>query len=384
MFYYQLLITSILFVLLLIAVWNIYLFRKRILDVPDDSMLPFVSILVPARNEELNIRDCVESLLQQDYPNYEVIILNDSSDDKTSEILDEIKNKNPKLVILQGKPLAEGWTGKTYACKQLAENANGAWLLFTDADTRHKPCSLRGAMNIAIERNSDLLTVFPKMIMKTFSEKLLMPMLFFIAFVLLPFYFVDKKGFTKFAIGVGPFMLFKRSAYEKIGGYDSVKNAIVEDVWLSRKIKEHGLRLAAADGQNLCSVRMYRNFKEIWNGFSKNIFAGFNFSTPVLFTINFLYLILFFLPFVFLLMYATSNYQAGLTLILVFIQVIILYLIRILLTIKFKLGFISTLLHPLGAFMVPVIAFNSWRWIASGKGSKWKGRIYQIKNNSRL
>jgi len=83
-------------------------------------------------------------------------------------------------------------------------------------------------------------------------------------------------------------------------------------------------------------------------------------------------------------MYAASNYQAGLTLILVFIQVIILYLIRILLTIKFKLGFISTLLHPLGAFMVPVIAFNSWRWIASGKGSKWKGRIYQIKNNSRL
>jgi chlorobactene glucosyltransferase len=379
MFYYQLLITSILFVLFLIAVWNIYLFRKSKINIPGDSILPFVSILVPARNEEINIRDCAESLLNQDYPDYEVIVLNDSSEDKTGEILSELQNIYPKLKILQGKPLAEGWTGKTYACNQLSEAAKGEWLLFTDADTRHYTGSLRGAMYTALEKDTDLLTVFPKMTMKTFSEKLLMPMLFFIAFVLLPFYFVDKKGFTKFAIGVGPFMLFKKSAYEKIGGHESVKNAIVEDVWLSRKIKEHGLRLAAADGQNLCSVRMYRCFKDIWNGFSKNIFAGFNFSTPVLFTINFLYLLLFFLPFVFLIVYAVTSNETGPILILVFIQVIILFLIRILLTIKFKLGFISTLLHPLGAFMVPVIAFNSWRWIASGKGSKWKGRTYQIK-----
>jgi len=266
MFYYQLLITLILFVLFLIAVWNVYLFRKRKINKPDDLELPFVSILVPARNEELNIRGCVESLLQQDYPNYEVIVLNDSSDDRTADILNEIKNKYPKLVILQGKPIAEGWTGKTYACKQLAEIANGAWLLFTDADTWHKPCSLRGAMYIAIERDSDLLTVFPKMIMKTFSEKLLMPMLFFIAFVLLPFYFVDKRGFTKFAIGVGPFMLFKQSAYDKIGGHDSVKNAIVEDVWLSRKIKEHGLRLT---GKTVAALECIEILEKSGMGFLK-------------------------------------------------------------------------------------------------------------------
>lgn len=383
MFYYQLLITSVLFVLLLIAVWNIYLFRKRKINFRNDSELPFVSILIPARNEEGNIRSCVESLLKQNYPDYEVIVLNDSSEDRTGEILGGLQNKYPMLKILQGKLLADGWTGKTYACKQLSEEAKGTWLLFTDADTTHNPESLRFAVSIALVRNTDLLTVFPKMIMKSFSEKLLMPMLFFTAFVLLPFYFVDKKGFTKFAIGVGPFMLFKKSAYDKIGGHDSVKNAIVEDVWLSRKIKEHGLRLAAADGQNMCSVRMYRNFKDIWNGFSKNIFAGFNFSAPALFTVNFMYLILFFMPFLFLIN-AVLNYQAGLTLTgltlaLAFIQVIILFLIRILLTLKFKLGFISTLLHPLGALIVPVIAFNSWRWIAAGKGSKWKGRIYQIK-----
>lgn len=384
MLIYQSAITLILFVLFLIAVWNIYLFRKRKINAPDDSTLPFISILVPARNEEINIRGCVTSLLEQDYPNYEVIILNDSSEDKTGEILNEIQAGYRKLKIVQGKPLEEGWTGKTYACKQLAGEAKGDWLLFTDADTRHQPGSLRGAIYVALERDSDLLTIFPKMIMKSLSEKLLMPMLFFIAFVLLPFYFVDKKGYTKFAIGVGPFMLFKRSAYDKIGGHASVRNAIVEDIWLSRKIKEHGLKLAAADGQSLCSVRMYRNFKEIWNGFSKNIFAGFNFSAPLLFTVNFLYLILFFLPFVFLIMYPALDYQTKTIPVLVLIQVIILYLIRILLAIKFKLGFVSTLLHPLGALTVPVIAFNSWRWIAAGKGAKWKGRIYQTKASSKL
>ena len=384
MIIYQSAITLILFILFLIATWNIYLLRKRKIKTTEGSKLPLVSILVPARNEEINIRGCISSLLEQDYPNYEVIVLNDSSEDKTGEILNEIQAGYPKLKIIQGKPLAEGWTGKTYACKQLAEQAKGSWLLFTDADTRHTPSSLRGAIYIALDRNADLLSVFPKMTMKTFSEKLIMPMLFFTWFVLLPHYFIDKKGYKKFAVGVGPFMLFKRYAYDKIGGHASVKNAIVEDVWLSRKIKEHGLKLAASDGQNLCSVRMYRNFKEIWNGFSKNIFAGLNFSAPSLFTVNFMYLILFFLPFIFLIIYTVSNYQTQTMTVLTLIQVIILYLIRILLAIKFRLGFVSTLLHPLGALTVPVIAFNSWRWIAAGKGAKWKGRIYQTKTSSKL
>jgi len=381
MIIYQSAITLILFVLFLIAVWNVYIFRSK--KYAAAKSLPFASILVPARNEEVNIRSCVTSLLNQNYPYYEVIVLNDSSEDKTGEILSEIKSEYPKLKILLGKPLEEGWTGKTFACSQLSAEAKGEWLLFTDADTTHFSGSLSGAMHIALERNADLLSVFPKMVMKSFAEKIIMPMLFFIAFVLLPFHFVDKKGFTKFAMAVGPFMLFKRSAYDKIGGHASVKNAIVEDVWLSRKIKEHGLKLAVADGQSLCTVRMYRSFKEIWYGFSKNIFAGFNFSTPMLFTINFMYTVLFFLPFVFIFQYFFSENKNEFEFVLVFIQVIILYLIRILLALKFKLGSVSTLLHPLGALAVPVIALNSWRWIASGTGAVWKGRIYQPKTCSK-
>jgi len=378
MLIYQAAITSVLLVLFLIVLWNLFLFRKKDIPKVSDAELPRVSVLVPARNEEKNIKNCVTSLLEQDYPNYEVIVLNDSSEDGTGDILKSIRQDYPGLKIITGKQLIEGWTGKTYACKQLAEEAKGEWLLFTDADTIHKKSSLKEAMYTALYRNADLLSVIPKNEMATFSEKLIMPMLYFTSFVLLPHYFVDKKGFAKFAMAFGPFMLFRKSSYDKIGGHESVKCSILEDVNISKKIKAAGLQLVVADGQSQCTVRMYRNFKEIWNGFSKNIFAGFNYSAPMLFIIDILYLLLFFLPFLFLVLYLISGFTASPAAVLVTVQVIILYLIRILLSLKYRLGLVSSLLHPLGALLVPVIAFNSWRWIASGEGTKWKGRVYQM------
>jgi len=361
---------------MLICIWNLYILRrKNYPQIPNDK-LPFVSVLIPARNEEHNISQIVNSLLVQDYPNYEVIVLNDNSDDRTGELLAEIQKAHPELKILSGKPLEKGWTGKCFACKQLYKASEGEFILFTDADTLHSRNSLRDSITIALNRNADMVTLFPKMTMVSFAEKLIMPMLWFTVMLLLPFYFVDKKGFIKFSIGIGPFMLFKRSAYTAIGGHDAVKNAIVEDVWLARKIKEHGLQLIVADGQHMLSVRMYRNFKEIWNGFSKNIFAGFEFSSFALFSVNLLYLLLFLIPFLLFFIQLSLQFSLNITLILTGIQVLILYFTRTIISARFKLGFISTLLHPVGALSVPLIAVNSWRWIKSGSGAKWKGRVY--------
>lgn len=376
MLYYNLLITAILFVLLIIVFWNLYELRKRRYSNINDSGLPFISVLVPARNEEHNIKPVLESLLTQDYPNYEVIVLNDHSEDKTNEIISGLKEKYPALKTLEGRPLPEGWTGKCFACTQLFENSKGSYIIFTDADTVHKPASLRKSAEIALNRNADMLTLFPEMTMKTFWEKIIMPMLWFTIMMLLPFYFVDKKGFVKFSIGIGPFMMFKRIAYEKIGGHYSVKNAIVEDVWLARKIKENGLQLIAADGYDLLSVRMYRSFKEIWHGFSKNIFAGFEFSSVSLFAVNLMYILLFFLPFILFLIELSLYSGFNNAIILTGIQVLILYIARTAISVRFKLGILSTILHPFGAISVPIIALNSWRWIKLGKGAKWKGRLY--------
>lgn len=376
MLYYNIFITAVLFALFIICIWNLYLLKRKKYPAFPGSALPFVSILVPARNEEHNIGSILGSLLKQDYPEYEVIVLNDSSEDTTGEIINEISKEFPRLKILNGKPLISGWTGKCYACKQLFDASKGEYILFTDADTIHNPDSLRDSVTIALNRKADMLTLFPKMIMRSFGEKLIMPMLWFTVMMLLPFYFVDKKGFTKFSIGIGPFMMFRRKAYEQIGGHESVKDAIVEDVWLARKIKEKGLQLIAGDGQDIFSVRMYRSFREIWNGFSKNIFAGFEYSTLMLFGINFIYILLFSLPFL-LFFIALSSYNGlDYAVILTGMQIAIIYLSRMLIAAKFKLGVISSFLHPFGAFFVPVIAFNSWRWIKSGKGAKWKGRTY--------
>ena len=381
MFYYNLFITAILFVLLLILMWNLFVLRRRNFTEPDDSDQPFISVLVPARNEEHNIKSVLESLLTQDYPNFEVIVLNDHSEDKTGEIISSIKEKYPSLKVLEGMPLPEGWTGKCFACTQLFENSKGEYIIFTDADTVHKPGSIRKSVDIAVSRNADMLTLFPEMTMKTFSEKIIMPMLWFTIMMLLPFYFVDKKGFVKFSIGIGPFMMFRRAAYEKIGGHYSVKNAIVEDVWLARKIKEKGLQLIAADGYDMLSVRMYRSFKEIWHGFSKNIFAGFEFSSVSLFAVNLMYFLLFFLPFILFLIELSLCCGTNYAIILTGIQVLILYIARTAISVRFKLGIISTILHPFGAISVPIIALNSWRWIKLGKGAKWKGRLYNPTKN---
>lgn len=361
---------------MLICIWNLYILRRKNYPKINDEKLPFVSVLIPARNEEHNISQIVNSLLVQDYPSFEVIVLNDNSDDSTGEILHNIKKLHPQLKILNGKPLEKGWTGKCFACKQLFEASAGEYILFTDADTLHNKNSLRDSITIALNRNADMVTLFPKMTMVSFAEKLIMPMLWFTVMMMLPFYFVDKKGFIKFSIGIGPFMLFKRSAYAAIGGHDSVKNAIVEDVWLARKIKEHGLQLIVEDGQHMLSVRMYRNFKEIWNGFSKNIFAGFEFSSIALFSVNLLYFLLFFIPFLLFFIQLSLQFSLNFLLIITGIQVLILYLTRIIISARFKLGIISTLLHPVGALSVPVIAMNSWRWIKAGSGAKWKGRVY--------
>lgn len=368
---------------MLICIWNLFILRRKKYTAVADKDLPFVSVLIPARNEEHNISAVVRSLLNQDYPNYEVIVLNDSSEDNTGSILKDICTEYPQLKVLAGKELEPGWTGKCFACKQLFEASEGSYILFTDADTVHYKNSLRYSVTSAIYRKADMLTLFPKMKMVSFAEKIIMPLLWFTVMLLLPFYFVDKKGFVKFSIGIGPFMLFKRSAYEKIGGHTAVKNAIVEDVWLARKIKECGLQLIVEDGQYMLEVRMYRNLKEIWNGFSKNIFAGFEFSSIALFSVNLLYFLLFFLPFLLFFYQLSLGLYLNINLILLLFQVIILYICRTIISARFKLGFISSVLHPLGALSVPVIALNSWRWIKASAGAKWKGRVYNpVKNKT--
>lgn len=350
--------------------------RKRKSSYKEQNSYPFVSVLIPARNEEANIENCVTSLLNQKHPNYEVIVLNDNSTDRTSNILYELKQTYPKLKIVNGSPLPEGWIGKSYACSQLTKEAKGDWLLFTDADTIHNENSIADGIKSALFRKADLLSVIPYQITKSLPEKLVIPILHFITYVLLPFYFLERKGFEKFTFAVGQYMLFKRSSLEKIGGYEAVKNEIVEDVEMGRLIKRNKMQLVMLNGIDMVKCRMYRNFNQLWEGFSKNIFAGLGFSSLLMVVIVVSYFILFVLPFFSFLFFAFIGENQFALICLA--QVIINYAIRFVLSVKFKLSFVSSVLHPFGILTVLLITINSWRLVKFSGGPKWKGRTYNL------
>ncbi len=250
---------------------------KRLSDFNSGGDTPFVSILVPARNEEQNIEGCINSLLAQDYANFEVIVLNDHSTDKTGAILYRLAQSAPRLRIINGKELPEDWPGKHWACQQLSQAARGELILFTDADTRHHPESLRRAVAAMLSERADLLTALPQEEVVSWGEKLIVPFMNFGIHSFLPLFLALEKQLPAFSVTIGQFMLFRRPVYEDIGGYAEARSNINDDVLLGRTLMEKGYRWYLVDGTDFVSCRMYHNLSETIEGFSKNVFGFFDY-----------------------------------------------------------------------------------------------------------
>ncbi len=263
--------------LVLIAVTNLWMLRKRLGSYSASRSGPWVSILVPARNEQNNIIPCVESLLAQEYKNFEVIVLDDQSDDKTSSVLHERFRGHPRLTVLQGVPPPPGWIGKSWACHQLAQHASGDLLLFTDADTRHHPRTLAHAVSAVQQECLDLLSVFVKEDVGSWSERLVIPMISWSILSFLPLALAYYTPWTALSAANGQFLLFRRSAYEAVGGHEAVRQSAVEDIALVRRIKRHGLRWRLLDGSDLVRCRMYENYEQVYDGLTKNLLAAFDY-----------------------------------------------------------------------------------------------------------
>lgn len=365
--YLLLLILSVLIVLLILCVINLITIQT-LTATEEIYNIGKVSVLIPARNEELNITNCLSSVLNQTYIDLEVIVLNDGSTDKTSELLKSFTDT--RLRILDGLPLEQGWVGKNFACHQLQKAATGSYLLFIDADTELHTSCVASAVKFAEANATDLLSVMPRELSESFWEKLVIPMLYFAVTVFLPFPMIERSAKKQYAMGNGQFMFFKREFYDKIGGHESLKSKIVEDVWLARRVKEFEGKLIFADANSLIKCRMYRNFSEVWGGFSKNLFAGLSFSvTGLAFTIV-TYLILFVLPpFLMLTGFLELNFT---NIVIVSIPIIM----RLLQAFKFNQPVLFSLLNPFSALFIVAVALNSFRLIRFGKGASWKGREY--------
>jgi chlorobactene glucosyltransferase len=235
---------------------------------------PRASVVVPARDEERNIEACVRSLLAQDYPDLELVVVDDRSTDATGAILDRLAREDGRLRVVHGAPPPAGWLGKNHAVFQGVGVASGDYLLFVDADTDLHRSAVTQAVAYAEDHGADLLTILPTLVNVTFWERAVQPAIGQLVLAWFPSKAINDPAKPKIASANGPFLLFRRSAYEAIGGHAAVKDDIVEDLTLAKTIKAKGLRLAYVKGTALQRLRMYTSLGEIWNGWSKNFFAG--------------------------------------------------------------------------------------------------------------
>ncbi len=270
-------------VILLGILSNLYIMYRSRQHAPQASYPP-MSILIPARNEAENIARCINSLLEQDYPVFEILVLDDHSSDETPAILNKIASTSPHLRVLSGQPLPDGWLGKNWACTQLAEQAQGELLLFTDADTAYQPQALRALANVLISEKADLLTGFPCQEMGSWSERLIVPFFSWAFYSFIPLFLAHRMKLPMLSSAVGQMLLFRRSAYQAIGGHITVREQIAEDLSLARQVKITGLRWRMTHIADLVCSHMYHGGQQAFQGFSKNYFAAFDFRLlPYLF-----------------------------------------------------------------------------------------------------
>lgn len=358
---------------------------------------PLISVCIPARNEERNIRACLEAVLAQDYPNLEVIVLDDRSTDRTSELLRDLimesgglvskyQEQAPGLHIINGTDLPPGWAGKPHALYQASAAARGEWLCFIDADTFLSPSALSSCYAKAVEAKADMFTIMTFQILGSFWEKVVMPLVMTALSVGFSPLKVNDPN-RKDAIANGQFILIKRPVYDAIGGHESVKDQIVEDKAISEQVKWNGYRLIVADGHAVAKTRMYTSLPEMWEGWTKNIYLGLRDQKGLLYLGVFgaivALLAALFLPVWPLLgvtwLLNSRSWMAVLVLLESLIFWIYLIIVRAKVARKMNISAWFAFTTPLGAAVFAGMMLTSAFQILSGKGVSWKGRLYTSK-----
>jgi cellulose synthase/poly-beta-1,6-N-acetylglucosamine synthase-like glycosyltransferase len=242
---------------------------------PAGDSLPRISVIIAAKDEEDNIERAVRSMLKQDYPNFELIVVNDRSEDRTAEILEDIQTETAdgRLQIVHVTDLEEGWFGKNNAMREGMARASGEWLCFSDADCHQESDrAISVAMQHALETETDFLSVLPRLETQSLWEQIVQP----VCGGIMVFWFHPRRVNNpdhRAAYANGAFMLMTRNCYDTIGGHHEVRTEVNEDIHMARLAKERGQRLRVAQNEDLYTVRMYSNFGQIWRGWSR-IFYG--------------------------------------------------------------------------------------------------------------
>jgi chlorobactene glucosyltransferase len=350
-------------------------------SVRDDA--PLVSILVPARNEEGRVlAQCIRSILAQDYAPFEVIAVNDRSTDATGTLLSAIARADERLRVIDGTETPAGWLGKPHALQQALDTARGSWILATDADMIFHEAVVRTAIEQAVAESYDALTLIPRIESLTFWEHVLVPTFGWFMAIGMPIERVNNPE-RREAVGVGGFFLLRREALRRVGEYRAVRAEVAEDLRMAELLKQSGARLRIENAPALLSTRMYAGLREIWEGFTKNFFAGMQFS--LLQTMASILLVLLFIIapiFIAIVSALAPALGAQGDWLRLLVPALGIWLIQVFTfaavnrTLGVPVRYALTV--PLGHALFVMILTNSAFRIATGRGVTWKGRkVYE-------
>ena len=348
-------------------------------DVPADP--PLVTVIVPARNEAENIARCVTSILGTNYPSLEVIVVNDHSDDRTAEIVGELAQTDNRVRLFDSPQLPDGWFGKQWACQTGADQSKGPVLLFTDADTIHRPDSLVRAVNAMIRAQADLLSVLPRQRLESFWERVLQPQVF----TLLAARFGGTEHVThsprkEDKLVNGQYLLVKKATYDSAGGHASVRGSAVDDLSLAQLFFSRGGKVVLTHGANSVSTRMYTSLGSVVRGWGKNIYAGVRLSfrkgplRSVVYPSLLLLFFLFQLAPMAMLIAGITGMTSSATMVWSIVSVSCLLIWWTAVYMLMQVPPWHALVFPVGAAVMLYICAGA---ILRGRTVAWKGRVYR-------
>jgi glycosyltransferase involved in cell wall biosynthesis len=360
--------------------WNLFLYREPPVASTGENASGTtnpISVLIPARNEEASIATAVESVLRSTGVEVEVVVLDDSSTDRTAAIVCEIAARDARVRLERAPSLPPGWNGKQHACFVLARLARHDLFCFLDADVRLAPEALARMAAFLTISHSDLVSGFPFQETESALEWLFLPLIHFVLLGFLPMAAMRKSSAPGFAAGCGQFIMVRREGYRVSGGHSQIRSTMHDGLLLPRLFREHGLRTDLADLTRLATCRMYHNAAEVWNGLAKNATEGL--AAPArIFPFSFF---LFFgqvLPLVLLVFvvgYAGLHSMAG---ILALGATTACFVPRLLAVLRFRQRLLSAILHPIGVLLLLVLEWYALGRKLAGKQATWKQRAYNV------
>ena len=349
-----------------------------------DHINPKVSVIVPARNEEKLISKCLDSLLNQDYQNYEIVVIDDSSEDSTGQIIKKYAGKHSKIIHVSARPKPEDWMGKNWACMEGYKKATGELLLCTDSDTKYSQNVISLAVAHLESAKIDALTVIPKMLCLDNWTKITLPMLSTFLHTRFSALRVNDPS-KKTGYFFGSFFIIKKAVYEAIGTHEGVKHEIIEDGALGKKVKESGFKLKMVRGEHLLEAVWARNWSTLWNGLKRLMVPLYLQNNTIAIGIFVAVLFLLFMPFP-ILFYSVVFFDGTISFTILLISSILacclVYFAGIIDATKgLQIKWIYSLLAPVGSFIVVAGFLMGMLQAKSKTAVSWRGRIYSMKEH---